>query len=47
MTKSYTKKPITIEAIQYVCDGTDNNIKDVFEFFESKDGRELVFVENT
>ena len=46
----YRKKPVVIEAIQFKCDlvgdGGDN-IKKVFSFFESFDGRELIFVDNT
>ena len=46
----YRKKPVVIEAIQFKCDlvgDEGDNIKKVFSFFESFDGRQLVFVDKT
>ena len=46
----YRKKLLVIEAIQFKCDlvgDGGNNINKVFSFFESFDGRELIFVDKT
>ncbi len=45
MSKSYTKKPIAIEAIQYHCNNTKNNTDEVLEFCQGKEDREATISE--
>lgn len=50
MPNKYKNNPIVIDAIQFKCDlvgDEGDNIKKVFSFFESFDGREFIFVKDT
>ena len=43
MANKYRKKPVVIEAIQYK---GEDNIQDIFLWFEENNSRELIFLEN-